>query len=316
MPEPDAGTHSPFRTHGAHALATRNAPTHTLKATPAPPERPIAPNEPSVWNEPKPLPARPATKGPATEGHDVDPNHDDTIAAGTIITIDGPAGTGKSSVARELAHRLGLDFLDTGAMYRAAAVICLEHGVDLLPDQRTPADVDAFVHLVAHADLHFDWRDDPPAILAWDKPLGDRIRDADVTDLVSALAAIPDLRRHMVRKQRIIANQHPRLVSEGRDQGSVAFPDAACKFYLDARPDIRAKRRIDQLDAAGKHHGTLDETIAEINQRDASDRTRTDGPLVCPPDAVVIDTSDLDLHAVLDQLERTARARVPALRAT
>ncbi|MEO0513342.1 MAG: d(CMP) kinase [Planctomycetota bacterium] len=261
----------------------------------------------------------------------MDPTHDDTIASGIVITIDGPAGTGKSSVARRLAARLGLDFLDTGSMYRAAAAIAIDHGLHpelwlgeaglhdgrlgvRRPDDNASCEQrDAFVERVVHADLHFDWRDDPPEILAWDRPLGDRIRDADVTGLVSTLAAVPELRRHMVRKQRIIAHQHPRLVSEGRDQGSVAFPDAACKFYLDARPRVRAQRRIDQLAARGKPHGSLEETIAEIEARDASDRGRSDGPLVCPDDAAVLDTSDLSLNKVLDRLEGVARERVPAL---
>jgi len=130
----------------------------------------------------------------------------------TIITIDGPAGTGKSSVARLLASRIGLDFLDTGAMYRAAAAIVLDQHLD-------PTDTDAIVARVADADLHFDWQADPPTILAWLKPIDDRIRDTDVTAIVSEIASIGALREHMVRKQRIIAAQHPRLVSEGRDRG-------------------------------------------------------------------------------------------------
>lgn len=237
----------------------------------------------------------------------MDPTHDDAIAEGIIITIDGPAGTGKSSVARKLAERLGLDFLDTGAMYRAAAVICIEKQLD-------PEQTERFVQTVASADLHFDWQTDPPAILAWDEPLGDRIRDHDVTKLVSPLAAVGDLRRHMVRKQRIIAHQHPRLVTEGRDQGSVAFPDAAAKFYLDARPEVRARRRQDQLARAGREVPAFEEMLIEIQQRDDSDRSRTDGPLVCPPDAQVIDTSDLSLSEVLNQLEMAARQSIPALR--
>jgi cytidylate kinase len=140
-----------------------------------------------------------------------------------IITIDGPAGTGKSTVARNLAHRLGLDFLDTGAMYRAATAICIDRGID-------PDDVESLLEAVASADLHFDWAADPPTMLAWLKPIDARIRDADVNALVSKIASIGRLREHMVRKQRIIAAQHPRLVAEGRDQGSVVFPDAEVKF--------------------------------------------------------------------------------------
>lgn len=213
-----------------------------------------------------------------------------------VITIDGPAGTGKSSVARKLAARLGLDFLDTGAMYRAAAALSIDRSVD-------PGDEQAFVDLVVNADLHFDWTLDPPAILAWMEPIDHRIRDEDVTGLVSRVAGIGLLRRHMVAKQRVIARQHPRLVTEGRDQGSVVFPDAAVKFYLDARPEVRAARRADQLRAAG-HAADAAELLREIIERDRSDSSRSDGPLICPEGAIRVDTSDLAFDDVVSTLEQ------------
>jgi cytidylate kinase len=222
-----------------------------------------------------------------------------------IIAIDGPAGTGKSSVARTLARRLGLDFLDTGAMYRAAAAIALDRGID-------PHNSDQVVKAVASADLHFDWSRDPPAILAWGRDLSTRIRAQDVTAVVSRIASIPELRRHLVAKQRLIAEQHRRLVTEGRDQGSVVFPDAAMKLYLDADPVIRARRRAEQLRAAGADVSESD-LLREIVSRDLSDSSRASGPLVCPPDAVRVDTSDLGFDQVVDRLEELVREHVAAL---
>lgn len=222
-----------------------------------------------------------------------------------IITIDGPAGTGKSTVARTLAQRLGLDFLDTGAMYRAAAAIMLDREFE--KDQ-----VGELVSTVIGADLHFDWSQDPPTILAWDTPIDHRIRAQEVTDLVSFVATLSELRQHMVRKQRIIFAQHPHLVTEGRDQGSVVFPDAAVKFYLDADPKIRAKRRIDQL---GIDHQTMSlETMCErIIERDRIDSTRQDGPLVCPDDAIRLDTSSLSIDDVVDLMYNRTMAVVKDL---
>jgi len=226
-----------------------------------------------------------------------------------IITIDGPAGTGKSTVARMLAARLGLDFLDTGAMYRAAAAIAIDRGHE---DQVRGGEFGAFLADVLDADLHFDWSLDPPQILAWLEPVDDRIRERDVARLVSTVAAISVLRKHMVQKQRIIGHQHPRLVTEGRDQGSVVFPQAPVKFFLDARDEVRAKRRAEQLRAAGKD---VDEHVllAEIRERDRLDSSRADGPLVCPEDADRLDTSDLTLDEVVAQLERVTRDTLAAL---
>lgn len=225
-----------------------------------------------------------------------------------IITIDGPAGTGKSTVAQRLAVRLGLDFLDTGAMYRAATAIAIDHG---LIDDVVAGHAGPFLELVLDADLHFDWFTDPPSIMAWLRPVNHRIREADVTRLVSRIAAIGPLRKHMVQKQRIIGHQHPRLVTEGRDQGSVAFPDADVKFFLDAAPQVRASRRAAQLREAGKAVDE-DQLLMEIIERDRLDSTRADGPLTCPGDAERLDTSNLTIEQVIDAMERTVRRRLSA----
>ncbi|MBL8876981.1 MAG: (d)CMP kinase [Phycisphaerae bacterium] len=219
-----------------------------------------------------------------------------------VITIDGPAGTGKSSVARTLAKALGLDFLDTGAMYRAAAALAIDNGI-------SPTDIEGVVRETTKADLHFDWSKDPPTILAFGKPIDHRIRASDVAEIVSPIATIKSLREHMVRKQRIIAQQHPRLVTEGRDQGSIVFPDAVVKFYLDASPDVRARRRAEQLMAAG-HCADLGAITAEILDRDKRDSSRADGPLICPKDAICVDTSDLAFDQVVKTLHRHVLAVV------
>jgi cytidylate kinase len=225
-----------------------------------------------------------------------------------IITIDGPAGTGKSTVARALAHKLGLEFLDTGAMYRAAAAIAIDSGAD-------PADPDRFVAEIERRDLHFDFDSDPPTLLCCGESIMHRLRDADVTRLVSPIAGIDKLRQEMVKKQRQIAMAHPRLVTEGRDQGSVVFPDADAKFYLFASARVRAERRAEQLRAHGRP-ADIDKLEQEISDRDRSDSERTVGPLTCPADAERIDTSDMPFDHVVDALEahvkRVLGSRDPA----
>lgn len=240
---------------------------------------------------------------PATPHPDRPPEHSpkhgrpDSSATtrGVIITIDGPAGTGKSSVARVLAKRLGLEFLDTGAMYRAAAALAIDKGL-------SPQDAEAIVDAVAATDMHFDWLTDPPTLYCGGKSVMQRLRDLDVTAIVSPIAGIPGLRRQLVRMQQQIAAAHPRLVTEGRDQGSVVFPDADVKIFLHADAKVRARRRAEQLRAAGM---ATDEQqlVSEIIERDRSDATRHDGPLTCPDEAHRVDTSDLGFDQVVDTLE-------------
>jgi len=220
-----------------------------------------------------------------------------------IITLDGPAGSGKSTVAGLLAKRLGMELLDTGAMYRGLTAHCLDCGID--PVTQT----DSVVVAACDASMRFDWAADPPRLYVAGRDVTPRLRDPDVTANVSDVASIADVRLVLVQAQRRIAGEHPRLVTEGRDQGSVVFHKAAVKFYLDANPQIRASRRAGQLREAGK---TADEaTILQgITQRDRRDTHRQDGPLICPDDAVRIDTSSLTLDQVVDLLEEAVRQRV------
>lgn len=218
-----------------------------------------------------------------------------------IITIDGPAGTGKSSVSRQLAQRLGLQFLDTGSMYRAAAAVLLDHGINI----NSHAEV---LREVIAADIRFDWSKDPPAIEAFGVSLGDRIRDKDVSSVVSPLSAVKEIREHMVALQRQFGREHPRLVTEGRDQGSVVFPHAALKFFLTADASVRAARRAKELRDKGF---LIDEAqvLQELIERDTRDASRADGPLICPKDALVIDTSAMSFSQVVQRLEDQVRAK-------
>ncbi|MEM1423071.1 MAG: (d)CMP kinase [Planctomycetota bacterium] len=222
-----------------------------------------------------------------------------------IVTIDGPAGTGKSSVARDLAGALSLEFLDTGAMYRAATALSLDAGVPV-DDERLVA------RLVRRADLRFDWNDDPPTLYAEGRDMTERVRDADVNANVSIVASLPEVRTVLVEAQRRIGEAHPFLVSEGRDQGSVVFHDAKIKFFLDATVEVRAKRRAAQLREMGRESEADESLIAhQIAERDRIDSTRAVGPLCCPSDAQVVDTSTLSQGEVVGRLLELVRAGVP-----
>jgi len=216
-----------------------------------------------------------------------------------IVTLDGPAGAGKSTVARRLAERLGVDFLDTGAMYRGVAAAALDRGLDT-------AEAETVGALARSLDIRFDWTTAPPTLYVDDAPMVDRLRDADVTQAVSDVASSPSVRAVLVDRQQQIGREHPRLVTEGRDQGSVVFPDAVAKFYLEASPEVRARRRANQLREAGRD---ADEAaiLQAIVDRDARDATRPDGPLTCPEGADRIDSSRMTLDEVVDLL--TARVQ-------
>jgi cytidylate kinase len=201
-----------------------------------------------------------------------------------VIAIDGPAGSGKSTVARALATALGLDYLDTGAMYRAVAFAALRRGVDI-------DDADAVARLAQEFELRME-ADGSVRVDGVDATI--EIRGPEVTRAVSIVAAIGGVREEMRSRQREWATKHGGGVMEGRDIGTVVFPDAALKVYLDASPDVRAARR-------SKEVTDLDyETVAaDIAKRDALDQGRTDSPLRTADDAVTIDTSDLSVDDIV-----------------
>ncbi len=214
-----------------------------------------------------------------------------------IITIDGPAGSGKSTLARNLAARLGLSFLDTGAMYRAVTLVALEHDID-------PMDADACARLAEQLELSFDAQG---RILIDGRPGEPLIRSETVTKAVSPVSAHPAVRRALVRSQRAEAERRGGLVAEGRDMGTVVFPNAAHKFFLTASPRVRAQRRCRELNAPAR----LAEIQADIELRDHLDSSRKDSPLSCAADAVRIDTDTLNpeqvVEALLAHIRKSAR---------
>lgn len=213
-----------------------------------------------------------------------------------IVTIDGPAGTGKSTAARGLARRLGYEFLDTGAMYRAIALLCVTRGVN-------PADETAVARIAASTRLELD----AGRTLADGVDVSDRIRTPEVSHAASIVAQVPAVRAELVRQQQRLA-QGKDIVCEGRDQGTVAFPDAECKFFITADPRERARRRQLELFELGQQI-SLQDLLADQMARDERDANRAIAPLKPALDAIHVDTTGLDAAAVVNTLENHVRAR-------
>jgi CMP/dCMP kinase len=204
-----------------------------------------------------------------------------------IIAIDGPAGAGKSTVARALAARLGLEYLDTGAMYRAVTFAAIRRGVDT-------ADLEATARLAENLTLEVGEH----GVLVDGVDATKDIRSREVTTAVSAVAANGAVRAELVKRQRAWANERGGGVLEGRDIGSVVFPDAELKLYLTASPRVRAERRVAE---AG---GDVDEIAAAIERRDHHDTSRSHGPLVEADGSIVVDTTGLGIDEVLAHIEQ------------
>ena len=213
-----------------------------------------------------------------------------------IITIDGPAGAGKSTIARRVAKQLGFDFLDTGAMYRAVTWAALKRGVDV-------TDGDAVTALAAQIAYHTDG----DRVFVDGRDVTEAIRSPEVSRAVSDVAAHPGVRRELVRWQREAAKGKS-IVTEGRDQGTVVFPDAELKIFLTASPEERARRRVAQWREQGVEVD-YEQVLEEQRRRDELDRTRPVGALQRAPDAVVIDTDGKSVEEVVEQIVDLARER-------
>ena len=214
-----------------------------------------------------------------------------------IVTIDGPAGAGKSSAAKALARRLGFDFLDTGAMYRAVTLAGLRAGCDL-------NDPKAMETLLANMDLEM------PAgkVLINGEDITSLIRTPEVTAASGPVASNPAVRKQLGMWQRALAAGR-NIVCEGRDQGTIVFPDAGCKFFLQADPVERARRRHRELLARGEQV-----SLAEVRQaqecRDRRDADRHIAPMVPAKDAIILDSTHFTLEQIVERMEQEVRARI------
>lgn len=222
---------------------------------------------------------------------------------GLILAVDGPSGTGKSTMCRALAKELDAKYVDTGAMYRVATLAVLRAGVD-------PADTDAVIEVTA--DLPLEVSDDPDstAVLFAGEDVSREIRGPEVTRNVSAVSAIPEVRVNLVELQRKLARQAGRAIVEGRDIGTVVLPNAPAKVFMTASAEVRAKRRYDQDVAAGRE-ADFDAVLADVKRRDEMDSSRAASPLKPAEDAEIVDTSDMTpaevLAALTDVVERSVR---------
>jgi cytidylate kinase len=227
-----------------------------------------------------------------------------------VVAVDGPGGSGKSTVARAVARRLGLRYLDTGAMYRAVTWLALERRVDV-------EDAEALAQLAERAVVSVATDPDAPAVSVDGADVSSEIRSRPVTSAVSAVSAVPAVRKRLVDQQRAIIAAGPGgIVVEGRDIGTVVSPDAPVKVFLTASTAERARRRSAEIGEPGDD--AFNQTMAELGRRDALDSGRSASPLTQAADALVVDSTELSVESVADRIvsEVTDRVGLAAVRSS
>ena len=223
------------------------------------------------------------------------------MSKSNVIAIDGPAGSGKSTVAKNVAARLGVLYIDTGAMYRALTLKAMEKDLDF-------GDKNALVELSKTTHIELEESGGSLKVYLDKDDVTEKIRTMEVTKAVKFLASIEGVRQNMVRLQRALSAASSGAVLEGRDIGTVVFPQALCKFYLDASFETRAKRRFDELKAKG-FDITLQEVKDDVMSRDKSDMAREAGPLRKAEDAMVVDTTGMTVAQVVDRIMAEMKKR-------
>ena len=217
-----------------------------------------------------------------------------------VIAIDGPAGAGKSTVARKLAERMGLDYVDSGATYRAAALRVLESNI-------SPEDEQAVSELIGRAEIEFKTNGSKIQVLLDGEDVTEKIRTPQVTLAAAKVSRLSEVRKKLITLQRSLARGHG-IVMEGRDIGTVVFPEAKLKIFLKADPEERARRRLRDEEKRGRH-ATLEQTAYEIGRRDQLDAERKISPLVPAADALEIDSTNLSADEVVERIMELARKR-------
>lgn len=223
-----------------------------------------------------------------------------------IIAIDGPSGAGKSTLGKMLAKSLGLLYLDTGAMYRAVGLAVLTDGKDFY-------DPEIVIEIARRANIELVGEPENQRVVLDGRDISQEIRTNEVGQMASIVSTVSEVRKILVEHQRNLGETAPNgCVLDGRDIGTIVFPNADAKFFLTAKPEARARRRYEEDLAKGRGDMSYEQTLEEINQRDKRDVSRADSPLTISDDAVVIDTSELDLREVFEQMMQVVRERQDA----